>query len=400
MVEKNRVSQGSSLGLFALTIEKGDRLRQNSFITTPSPPIPVNLGKWLGLFSLLASLYILWQIRQLLLLVFTAVIIATALNRAARWMRNKTRIPRSLAVFISIALFILILIGFFLIIVPPLINQFEELANIVPKVISKLNEWIDFLENWLPGRVVKELPAIDPNKLVQQLQPLINQLLGGAGAFVGTTLGVALSMLLMMVLTLMMLADPKSYRQAFMHLFPSFYRRRVDGILDKCEIALGGWVIGITINMSVIALLSFIALLILGIPLAPAQAMLAGMLTFIPNIGPTFSVIPPMAIALLDSPLKSVFVLIAYIIIQQVESNILTPYVMSQKVSILPALTLTCQVFFAQFFGFLGLLLALPLAVVGQVWIKEVLITDILDEWRSRDEDLSQEKLPLVEKID
>ncbi len=200
----------------------------------------MNLGKWIGLFALLASLYILWQIRQLLLLVFTAVVIATALNRAARWMRNKTGIPRPLAVFISIALFFLVLTGFFLIIVPPLISQFEQLATIIPKVINKLNEWIDFLENWLPGRVVQELPPIDSNKLLQQLQPLINQLLGGAGAFVGTTLGVALSMLLMMVLTLMMLADPQSYRQGFIHLFPYFYRRRVDSILDKCEIALGG----------------------------------------------------------------------------------------------------------------------------------------------------------------
>ncbi len=357
----------------------------------------MNLGKWLGIFALLASLYILWQIRQQLLLVFTAVVIATALNRAARWMRNKIHIPRSLAVFISIALFILILIGFFLIIVPPLINQFEELAAIVPQGINKLNDWIDFLKDRLPGRVVQQLPPIDSDRLLEQVQPLMNRLLGGAGAIVGNTLGVALSMLLMMVLTLMMLADPKSYRQAFMHLFPSFYRRRVDGILDKCETALGGWVIGITINMSVIALLSLIALLILGIPLAPAQAMLAGMLTFIPNIGPTLSVIPPMAIALLDSPLKSVSVLIVYIVIQQIESNILTPYVMAQKVSLLPALTLTCQVFFAQFFGFLGLLLALPLAVVAQVWIKEVLVTDILDEWRSPDEDSSQERADIVE---
>ncbi len=114
--------------------------------------------------------------------------------------------------------------------------------------------------------------------------------------------------------------------------------------------------------------------------------MLAGILTFIPNIGPTFSVIPPMAIALLDSPLKSVFVLIAYIIIQQIESNILTPYVMAQQVSILPALVLASQVFFAQFFGFLGLLLALPLTVVGKVWIQELLVTDILDSWQHNPE--------------
>ncbi len=112
-----------------------------------------------------------------------------------------------------------------------------------------------------------------------------------------------------------------------------------------------------------------------------AQAALAGILTFIPNIGPALSVIPPMAIALLEAPWKSFAVLILYIIIQQVESNLLTPYVMAQQVSLLPAVTLLAQVFFATFFGFLGLLLALPLTVVGQVWLKEVIIKDILDQW-------------------
>jgi predicted PurR-regulated permease PerM len=105
------------------------------------------------------------------------------------------------------------------------------------------------------------------------------------------------------------------------------------------------------------------------------------LLTFIPNIGPTLSVIPPIAIALLEDPWKALAVLILYIIIQQIESNLLTPLVMAQQVSLLPAVTLLAQVFFATFFGFLGLLLALPLTVVGQVWLKEVLLEDILDNW-------------------
>jgi predicted PurR-regulated permease PerM len=90
-----------------------------------------------------------------------------------------------------------------------------------------------------------------------------------------------------------------------------------------------------------------------------------------------------MAIALLDTPWKSFAVLLLYVLIQQVESNLLTPYVMAQQVSLLPAVTLLAQVFFATFFGFLGLLLALPLTVVGQVWLKEVIIKDLLDQWHS-----------------
>ncbi|MBV8884139.1 MAG: AI-2E family transporter, partial [Chroococcidiopsidaceae cyanobacterium CP_BM_RX_35] len=91
-----------------------------------------------------------------------------------------------------------------------------------------------------------------------------------------------------------------------------------------------------------------------------------------------------MAIALLDAPWKSLAVLALYFVIQQTESNFLTPIVMACQVSLLPAVTLLAQVFFASFFGFLGLLLVLPLTVVGQIWLKEVLIKDILDQWHPR----------------
>jgi predicted PurR-regulated permease PerM len=91
-----------------------------------------------------------------------------------------------------------------------------------------------------------------------------------------------------------------------------------------------------------------------------------------------------MAIALLDAPWKAGAVLILYVLIQQVESNILTPTVMEKQVSLLPAVTLLSQLVFAVFFGFLGLFLALPLVVIGQVWLKEVLIKDVLDHWHPR----------------
>ena len=121
------------------------------------------------------------------------------------------------------------------------------------------------------------------------------------------------------------------------------------------------------------------------------------------------ALVPPMAIALLENPWKSIAVLILYIVIQQVESHLLTPYVMAQQVSLLPAITLLSQVFFATFFGFLGLLLALPLTVVAQVWLKEVVIIDVLDRWQSHPEiktelivvpDTPPKSTELIEDID
>jgi predicted PurR-regulated permease PerM len=112
--------------------------------------------------------------------------------------------------------------------------------------------------------------------------------------------------------------------------------------------------------------------------------VLAGLLNFIPNLGPTLSVVLPMGLALLDDPWKPLLVLILYFVIQQIESSLLTPYIMAQQVSLLPALTLLAQVFFASSFGFLGLLLALPLSVVFKVWFNAVVIEDVLNHWQQR----------------
>jgi predicted PurR-regulated permease PerM len=115
--------------------------------------------------------------------------------------------------------------------------------------------------------------------------------------------------------------------------------------------------------------------------------VLAGFMNLIPNLGPTMSVVPAMAIALLDNPWKPVFVLILYFVIQQVESNFITPIVMAHQVSLLPAVTLISQLFFVTFFGFLGLFLALPLTVVAKIWVQEVLVKDVLDEWKHNHHD-------------
>ena len=338
----------------------------------------MNFGSWIGFVAFFISLFVLWQIRQLLLLIFTAVVIATSLNILVKKF-CRMGLKRGYGVALAILLLAGVVLLFFQLVVPPFVSQFQQLAALVPLAIERLSDWLDILSSNLDPDLIAYLP--DTAEITKQIQPLIEQFLGGGLNFFYSSLGTLLSSLLLLALSLMLLADPTSYRLAFMRLFPAFYRRRVDRILVLCERSLRGWLVGIIFNMSLITILSFISLLILKIPLALAQAVLAGALTFIPNIGPTLSVLPPIAIALLSDPWKAIAVLLLYVIVQQLESNILTPLIMSQRVSLLPAITLLSQIFFATFFGFLGLLIALPLTVVGQVWIKEVLIKDILDRW-------------------
>jgi predicted PurR-regulated permease PerM len=140
---------------------------------------------------------------------------------------------------------------------------------------------------------------------------------------------------------------------------------------------------GLVINSLFIGTLSGIGLSILNVKLVLVHALLAGLLNFIPNVGPTMSVIFPVTIAILDGPLKALAVVIWYVIIQNIETYWLSPVVMAKQVSLLPAVTLSAQIFFTTFFGPLGLILALPLTVVAKTWMEESLFKDILDKWKS-----------------
>lgn len=356
----------------------------------------MKLGQWLALLVIVASAYILWQIRDLLLLVFAAIVLANSLNLLADWLQKRLQIERSLAVLLSVLCLLSFAIAFVLLIVPSFAEQLQEIVVLVPKGIDQLNQWINSLDRAIPASARPYVP--DVNSVVQQATPIVNRLLGGSFAFFSSSLGTIINVLLILILGLMMLINPVPYRQGFVRLFPAFYRRRIVQILDECQTALGQWIVGALISMTVIAICSTLGLSFIGVKAALANGVLAGLLNFIPNLGPTISVVPPMAIALLDSPLKALLVLGLYIGIQQFESNLLTPFVMAQQVNLLPAVTLLAQVFFASIFGFWGLLLALPLVVVCQIWIRRVLMEDVMDRWNTPPERFS--KLVLTEDIE
>jgi predicted PurR-regulated permease PerM len=353
----------------------------------------VKLGQWIALLVLVAAAYILWQIRDLLLLVFAAVVLANSLNLLTRGLQKRLRLPRSPAVLLSILCLLGVAIAFFLLIVPPFAKQLQEISVLVPEAVNEVDQWLNSADKAIPSSARPYFP--DFNSVVQQILPVVNRLLGGSFAFFSSSLGTVLNVLLILILGLMMLIHPTSYRNGFIRLFPSFYRRRVDQILLECETALGQWILGAIMSMTVIAVLSTVGLSLIGVKAALANGVLAGLLNFVPNLGPTMSVLPPMAIALLDSPFKALLVLGLYVAIQQFESNFLTPFVMAQQVNLLPAVTLLAQVFFASIFGFWGLLLALPLVVICQIWLRRVLLEDVMDRLETPPQRFSHPPLEL-----
>lgn len=328
----------------------------------------MKLSQWLTLVGILICLYIFWQIRNIMLLTFTAIVLAVVLNRAVNFLRRW--IPsRTISVIISVIVILLILGLFGIIIVPPFGKQLQELIDLSPQVAEQLEQWVQEIENIGPISL-ENFQGID--FIFSQIKNFdMETIFNRFFMLFSNTLTITLNIVLTIAITIMMLLSPMSYRQLFIKAFPSSIRRQVDQVLDNCEAAISGWFIGISFNMAIIALLSMTGLWILGVPLALANGLLAGLLALIPNMGPVISVVPPTAIALLDAPWKAIAVIGLYVIIQQIESNILTPLVMKQQVSLLPAVTLLSQVAFALFFGFLGLLLALPLTLTLQQWLNE-----------------------------
>lgn len=340
----------------------------------------MKLGSWIGLLALGISLYILWQIREVLLLVFMAIVFATALNSVVSRFR-RSGLKRGYAALLAISIFIVLLVLFIGLIIPPFVSQFEQLVDLVPLGLERLRAWVEVIQDRLPGQSF--IP--DVSDVMRQVQPFASWVFNNFFSLFSNFLSIVLSLLLVLVLTVMFLINPLPYRQGFLQLFPAFYRRRADEILAKCRVALVGWIRGILINMVVIGAVSAIGLWILGVPLVLANAALAGLLEAIPNLGPTLSVIPPVAVALLEAPWKAGAVILLYLVIQQLEQFLLVPTVMQKQVALLPAVTLLSQVVFAVFFGFLGLFLAIPLVIVGQIWIQEVLVKDVLDPWQQKE---------------
>lgn len=338
----------------------------------------MTLSQWLGLTALGMSAYVLWQLRQLLLLIFLAIVLTTALLRGVKALeRFGLRHPWAVSAVLLLTLGLMV--AFFALVLPPFWEQFKVLLAEAPRVGNRLRElWLNLesedlkraLESYLQGASVAE-------SLAQAGANLAPQLL----AWLSKSLNASLQIFFALGLAVMMVCRPQPYRRLALKLFPAFYRRRADEILTLSESALGNWLTGILINSLFIATLSGLGLWALGIKLVLVHALMAGLLNFIPNIGPAASVVFPLMIALLDSPWKIGAVLVLYFLIQNIESYWLTPIVMAKQVELLPAATLMAQLVFAGLLGLWGLILALPLTVVVKTWLEEALIRDILDQW-------------------
>ena len=346
---------------------------------------------FLSITALVISIFILWGLKEIIILFFASIILAMALCTITGKIRDFLHLPRWISLAITIISIVLISSLSIVIIIPQFTSEFQELINQIPSAVGKLwelsiNAFFNFAEiiykdnipNLADRTALTSKFSIIPDgtTLASGVTDSITKLISLA-----SNVGIGIIQLFFIIsVGLMITLQPSSYREVAILLVPSFYRRRARTILLKCGYALSSWMSGVVLSSICVALLASIGLYLLGIKLVIANALIAGILNVIPNVGPTISTIFPLSVALLDTPWKSLAVLGLYIVIQNIESYVITPSIMQKQVKLLPGLTITAQFIFTIIFGPLGLLLAIPLAVVIQVFVKEIIVHDILEK--------------------
>jgi predicted PurR-regulated permease PerM len=353
----------------------------------------MSFGRWLGLITFTAALWLLWSMREALVLLFAAVVLAMALCTLVGSLRRRLGCHRSLALLLALLSVVLVAAIAAAAVVPPFVEQFGELLHKLPQA---WNELLNLLQQGL--ETISRMLYGNADGGLDWLRTLTASRVGSAGPELGggvsdwtvRLLGLAgnlgsglLQTLFVVAVALMISVQPEAYREALLLLLPSFYRRRARTVMLQCGEALSAWMGGVLISSLCVGTLAAIGLSLLGVKLVAANALLAGTLNIIPNLGPTLSTLFPMSVALLESPWKSLAVLALYVVVQNLESYLITPSVMHHQLRLLPGLTLSAQLLFTMLFGPLGLLLALPLAVCLQVVVREVVIHDVMDPWKA-----------------
>lgn len=314
-------------------------------------------------------LVVAWRLRTLLLLVFAAVLFAVLLRTLASLIARATRLGPGL----SLAAAVLSLGGSVALVGwlagAQLATQLRELAELLPEAWRAVEQRIgdlridESLEEWLR----RSLPS--GTAVLGQIR--------SAAALVGSAVT---GLLLAIVGGIYFAAQPALYRRGVLALVPPAHREAVGRVYDLIAVSLGRWLLMQLAAMAVVGTVTGVALWMLGVPSPLALGLAAGLLEFVPVVGPILAAIPALLVAFTVRPGLVLWVALAFVVIQQVESNLLTPLLARRVVSVPPALMLFALVAFGALFGPLGVVLAAPLLVIVFVVVRDVYIGHALEE--------------------
>ena len=323
----------------------------------------IALGLWV-----LANL--LWLSRDVLFLVLFAALFATFLSILVDPLERAGAKRGVVAPLVLLAL--LVLGGSVVRLVwPTLVEQFLLLQEEVPRRLAQIGAWI---EQQYTAIIGADEPDAVEDRLRRQLLTGATGLVSGTLPLLSTMVGALSAILIVMFAAVYMTIDPRQYRDGLVRLAPPEHRPLLSETLNDVAGTMRRWLIATLISMGIIAAMTTTGLLLLGIPAALALGLMAGLLQFVPTVGPIVSAIPAAVVALVVSPLHAVWVILLYLGTQQVESNMITPIIMRRAINLPPALTLLTQALMTVLFGFLGLLLAVPIVAIAMVLVRRLYV--------------------------
>lgn len=317
---------------------------------------------------IVGALVFLWFVRDILLMLFVALMLAALIEPFANWLHSH-KIPRGLGVLgIYVVLFSALAVSL-LLLVPPFIEQFQNLLRALSSIFVGVSDTVGrlyaFSEQYGLGEQVSQS--------VDELQRAASGFIGSLFSTVTGLIGGLISLVITLVLAFYMVVEEDAWRRFFRRVAPDEYQPYLTQLFNKMQEKIGLWLRGQLLLMLIIGLLTYLGLTLLQVPYALVLAIFAGFLELIPYAGPTVGAIPAVAIGLVQSPLTGGAVLLLYILIQQFENHLLVPKIMQKVAGLNPIVSIVALLVGFQIGGLLGAILAIPVAALLSVFLNDVL---------------------------
>ena len=317
--------------------------------------------------AIAACVLLLWQLRQIVVLLFGAVMVATIFRAISDLLEKHLRLPERIAVLLSVLLIVAIIAGLVWSIGSQVGAQSQNLAETLPRAAKMIDDRLAAMGLGHP--VVRWMNEIHSGGLIGgDLKGVLSSLTLSAASFLIVFFG-----------GIFLAAEPRLYGIGLLKLIPPSRRRLVAEAMQESDRALRLWLKGQLGAMILIFLLTWLGLWMLGVPSAMLLALISGMLEFIPYAGAITSSIPAIMVALVQSPELALWVVGLYVLVHHVEAYLIQPVIQQFAVYIPAVITLFALLAFGLLFGFIGILLAAPLAVVSYVLVKRLYVIEALD---------------------
>jgi predicted PurR-regulated permease PerM len=325
------------------------------------------VGATLVLISVILSFWLLYRFNQVVFILFIAIVIGTVIRPVVTWLHRRG-LPRIAGVILVYFLLLTIIIGFALLLFPLIVEQGTTIAVAVPGYYQSLREWMVDSPNQLIVRLSEFLPETLTG--LEPIQQTGQQMLASAGqalGYVASAAKVIFIAIVILVLAFYWTLDGPRTIQSFLLLVSHDQRESISELISAMESKVGFYIAGQGILCLVIGIMALLAYLLIGLPNALVLALMAGVLEAVPMIGPLLGAIPAALVALSIAPDKLVWVIVATVVIQQLENSLLVPRVMSKAMGVNPFVTLLALFAFSSLFGIAGALMAIPMAAIIQL---------------------------------